>query len=50
MLTYNFENIDEPLYQYIYKCLKKDIINGNILPNEKLPSKRFLQKTTELVP
>lgn len=44
MLTYNFENIDEPLYQYIYKCLKKDIISGNILPNEKLPSKRFFAK------
>lgn len=44
MLTYNFENIKEPLYQYIYKCLKKDIINGNILPNEKLPSKRFFAK------
>lgn len=44
MLTYDFENADGPLYQYIYKCLKDDIIKGNIKPNEKLPSKRFFAK------
>lgn len=44
MLTYNFENIDEPVYQYIYKCLKNDIIKGNLKANEKLPSKRSFAK------
>ena len=40
MLTYDFENIDGPIYEYIYKCIKEDILSGNILPGEKLPSKR----------
>lgn len=40
MLTYSFENIDGPLYEYIYKCIKDDILSGNIKPGEKLPSKR----------
>ena len=40
MLTYNFENIDCPIYEYIYKCIKNDILSGNILPGTRLPSKR----------
>ncbi|NLM14116.1 MAG: PLP-dependent aminotransferase family protein [Epulopiscium sp.] len=40
MLTYSFENVKEPLYEYIYKCIKSDIIAGNLKAGEKLPSKR----------
>lgn len=40
MLTYDFENIDGPIYEYIYKCIKTDILAGNIPPGAKLPSKR----------
>lgn len=40
MLTYDFENIDGPIYEHIYKCIKEDILAGNLLPDEKLPSKR----------
>lgn len=40
MLTYEFENVDEPLYEYIYKRIKEDIISGNIHPGDRLPSKR----------
>lgn len=40
MLTYIFENIDCPIYEYIYKCIKNDILSGNILPGTRLPSKR----------
>ncbi|MDO4491007.1 MAG: PLP-dependent aminotransferase family protein [Lachnospiraceae bacterium] len=40
MLTYDFQNIDGPIYEYIYKCIKEDILSGNIRPGEKLPSKR----------
>lgn len=40
MRTYNFENINCPLYEYIYKCIKDDIISGVLLAGEKLPSKR----------
>ncbi len=31
----------ESLYEYLCKCIKKDIIEGNLKPGEKLPSKRI---------
>lgn len=41
MLTYSFtKRKDESLYEYLYKCIKNDIISGVLSPNEKLPSKR----------
>ncbi len=40
MLTYDFENVEGPLYNYVYRCIKKDIISGVLAPGEKLPSKR----------
>ena len=40
MLTYNFENISGPVYEYLYQCIKNDILSGNLKPQEKLPSKR----------
>lgn len=43
MLTYNLENRDStPLYEYIYKCIKNDILTGALKSGEKLPSKRSL--------
>ena len=45
MLTYNLTNIgSDSLYEYLYKCIKKDIILGNIKPGERLPSKRSFSK------
>ena len=45
MLTYNFENIgSDSLYEFLYKCIKNDIIQGIILSGEKLPAKRALAK------
>lgn len=44
MLTYNFENRDVPLYEYVYKCIKNDILCGNLKQGEKLPSKRTFAK------
>ena len=45
MLTYSFENIgSDSLYEYLYKCIKKDIIEGRIKAMEKLPSKRSFAK------
>ena len=39
MLTYNFENIgSDTLYQYLYKCIKNDIIQGKNLRVEKKSS------------
>ncbi|MGP1442325.1 MAG: MocR-like pyridoxine biosynthesis transcription factor PdxR [Anaerovoracaceae bacterium] len=40
MLTYDFENVDIPLYEHIYRCIKNDIIAGNLKQGERLPSKR----------
>ena len=41
MLTYSFENIGkESLYEYLYKCIRRDILSGKIQAGEKLPSKR----------
>lgn len=41
MLTYTFEQANgEPLYEYLYRCMKEDIVQGNLAPNQKLPSKR----------
>lgn len=41
MLTYSFDNRNgESLYEYLYHCLKNDILSGVLAPNEKLPSKR----------
>jgi GntR family transcriptional regulator/MocR family aminotransferase len=44
MLTYNFENIECSLYEYLYKCIKNDINNGTLKANEQLPSKRSFAK------
>lgn len=40
MLTYLFEEKNVPLYEQVYKCIKNDILNGNLNSGEKLPSKR----------
>jgi len=45
MLTYSFENKgSDSLYEFLYKQIKEDIINGILSPDEKLPSKRALAK------
>ena len=45
MLTYSFENKgNDSLYEYLYKQIKADIVNGTLAPDEKLPSKRALAK------
>lgn len=45
MLTYNFENRGKvSLYEYLYKCIRDDILSGKIKAGEKLPSKREMAK------
>ncbi len=45
VLTYNFTNTgSDSLYEYLYKCIKKDILSGKIRAGEKLPSKRMFAK------
>ena len=43
MLTYSMENRGNlPLYAYLYRCIRSDILNGNLRADERLPSKRQL--------
>lgn len=45
MLTYSFSDIgSDSLYHHLYKCLRNDILQGVLLPGEKLPSKRTFAK------
>lgn len=45
MLTYSFVNANnECLYEYLYKCIKNDIISGVLAVHTKLPSKRSFAK------
>jgi GntR family transcriptional regulator/MocR family aminotransferase len=34
-----------PIYEYLYHCIKNDILTGKIEPGEKLPSKREFAKS-----
>ena len=45
MLTYSFEHAgSDSLYEYLYKCIKNDILSGTLPPDYKLPSKRTFAK------
>lgn len=45
MLTYSFENKGKlTLYEYLYRCIKQDILEGKLKKDERLPSKRNLAK------
>ncbi|MFQ9933154.1 MAG: PLP-dependent aminotransferase family protein [Lachnospiraceae bacterium] len=49
MLTYSFtDTCGDSLYQYLYKCIKKDITEGRIPTKTKLPSKRTLAKNLNI--
>ena len=41
MLTYDFSSRGKtPMYEYLYNCIRDDILSGKIKADEKLPSKR----------
>ncbi len=43
MLTYDLQKRGKvSLYEYLYQCIRQDIINGNLKKDERLPSKRSL--------
>ena len=45
MLTYSFENLGgDSLYEYLYRRIKRDIVEGRLPAGEKLPSKRSFAK------
>jgi len=49
MLTYELKKSPGvPLYEALYRCIRGDILSGNLKPNEKLPSKRALAENLEV--
>lgn len=49
MLTYDFTNRGSTsLYEYLYLCIKEDILSGKLKAKEKLPSKRTLANHLKL--
>lgn len=45
MITYSFTDTGtDSMYEYLYKCIKNDILQGTIQTGEKLPSKRSFAK------
>lgn len=49
MLTYSMENRGRvPLYEYLYRCIRQDILSGALKEGEKLPSKRALAEHLHL--
>lgn len=45
MLTYDLDKREKlSLYEYLYRCIRTDILTGRIKAGEKLPSKRELAK------
>ena len=49
MLTYNFEERkNQSKYEYLYQCLKSDILNGKIAEGDKMPSKRELAASNNM--
>lgn len=45
MLTYSFQDMEgDSLYEYLYRRIREDILEGRIRAGEKLPSKRSFAK------
>ncbi len=41
MLTYDFSSRgNTPMYEYLYNCIREDILSGNLKADQRLPSKR----------
>ncbi|MDF2540117.1 MAG: GntR family transcriptional regulator, partial [Herbinix sp.] len=49
MLTYTMDDIgSESMYEYLYQCIKKDILQKKLKAGEKLPSKRSFAKNLQV--
>ena len=49
MLTYQLKKAPGmPLYEALYRCIREDILSGQLRPGEKLPSKRALAAHLEV--
>ena len=49
MLTYSFVDLgSDSLYEHLYKCIKNDIMGGNLKAGDRLPSKRTFAKNLDI--
>ena len=49
MLTYELKKLPGvPLYEFLYRCIREDILSGRLRAGEKLPSKRSLAANLEV--
>ena len=49
MLTYELKKSPGvPLYEALYRCIRQDILSGELKPGQKLPSKRALAQNLEV--
>ena len=49
MLTYELKKAPGiPLYESLYRCIRRDILSGVLKPGEKLPSKRALSENLDV--
>ena len=49
MLTYSLKKAPGvPLYEALYRCIRRDILSGTLASGEKLPSKRSLAQNLEV--
>lgn len=49
MLTYSLEERGGlPLYEYLYQCIRRDILDGTLAAGERLPSKRALAEHLQI--
>ena len=49
MLTYELKKAPGvPLYEALYRCIRRDILTGKLTPGEKLPSKRALAENLKV--
>ena len=50
MLTYTLDREAGPLYEALYRGIRGDILEGRLMPGEKLPSKRALADHLKISP
>ena len=49
MLTYELKKAPGvPLYEALYRCIREDSLSGQLVPGQKLPSKRALAANLEV--
>ena len=49
MLTYSMNDRgNQPLYEYLYRCIRQDILSGVLAADERLPSKRALAEHLQI--